>query len=93
MIYVTNQNFGLLIALVRPEFILLWGLLQHSAMITGWLGHVATEVPSVGGFLYITMATGNELVRFPGGPLVCRFRPWPVAFRSRRGAGTNYAKP
>jgi hypothetical protein len=54
---VTNQNFGLLIAFVLPGFILLWGLQPHSDMITGWLGHAATEVPSVGGFLYITMAS------------------------------------
>ena len=54
---VTNQNFGLLIAFVLPGFILLWGLQPHSAMITGWLGHAATDVPSVGGFLYITMAS------------------------------------
>ena len=54
---VTNQNFGLLIAFVLPGFSLLWGLQPHSAMITGWLGHAATDVPSVGGFLYITMAS------------------------------------
>ena len=54
---VTNQNFGLLIAFVLPGFILLWGLQPHSHMITGWLGHAATDVPSVGGFLYITMAS------------------------------------
>ena len=54
---VTNQNFGLLIAFVLPGFILLWGMQPHSEMIKNWLGDATTEVPSVGGFLYITMAS------------------------------------
>ena len=54
---VTNQNFGLLIAFVLPGFILLWGLQPHSDMVSSWLGHATAEVPSVGGFLYITMAS------------------------------------
>ena len=54
---ITNQNFGLLIAFVLPGFILLWGLQPYSELITSWLGHATSDVPSVGGFLYITMVS------------------------------------
>ncbi|MEJ7594341.1 MAG: hypothetical protein WKF77_22625 [Planctomycetaceae bacterium] len=53
---ITNQHFGRLIAFVLPGFILLWGLQPYSELITNWLGHATSDVPSVGGFLYITMA-------------------------------------
>ncbi len=54
---VTSQNFGLLIAYILPGFILLWGLEPHSPIINGWLGLTSAANPSIGGFLYVTMAS------------------------------------
>jgi len=54
---VTNQNFGLLIAYILPGFILLWGLEPYFPIISSWLGLTAAANPSIGGFLYVTMAS------------------------------------
>lgn len=53
---VTGQNFGLLIAYILPGFIVLWGLSHFSTTIAGWLGATA-DGPTVGGFLYVTLAS------------------------------------
>ncbi len=82
---VTNQNFGLLIAFVLPGFILLWGLQPHSEMISSWLGHATAEVPSVGGFLYISMASVGV------GQLVSTFR-WLVIDSLHHRTGINPPK-
>ena len=54
---ITNQNFGLLIAYVLPGFVALWGLSHVSATIAAWLGSSPTDMPTVGGFLYVTLAS------------------------------------
>ena len=55
---VSNRNFGLLIAYVIPGFITVNGVALFSTRITHWLGgmHIDLE-PSVGGFLYLTIAS------------------------------------
>lgn len=53
----TAANFGLLIAYVIPGFILLWGIEPYSATIQVWFGQHSTENASVGGFLYVTVAS------------------------------------
>ena len=54
---VTTNNFGLLIAFVLPGFILLWGMAPYSSTISGWLGQATSNAPTVGGFLYVTLAS------------------------------------
>ena len=54
---VTTNNFGLLIAFVLPGFVLLWGMAPYSSTISGWLGQATGNAPTVGGFLYITLAS------------------------------------
>ncbi len=54
---VTSENFGLLIAYVLPGFILLWSLAPYSITIAGWLGQATGDQPTVGGFLYVTLAS------------------------------------
>jgi hypothetical protein len=54
---VTSENFGLLIAFVLPGFVLLWGIAPYSSTITGWLGQTTSDAPTVGGFLYVTLAS------------------------------------
>lgn len=54
---VTSENFGLLIAYVLPGFILLWGIAPYSTTISGWLGQTTSDAPTVGGFLYVTLAS------------------------------------
>lgn len=54
---VTSENFGLLIAYLLPGFILLWSLAPYSATVTTWLGQAAGDQPTVGGFLYVTLAS------------------------------------
>ncbi len=53
----TSENFGLLIAYVLPGFILLWSLAPYSATVTSWLGQATGDQPTVGGFLYVTLAS------------------------------------
>ncbi|MCA9086604.1 MAG: hypothetical protein KDA81_21250 [Planctomycetaceae bacterium] len=54
---VTTSNFGLLIAFVLPGFVLLWGIAPYSRTVTDWLAHTNSEAPTVGGFLYVTLAS------------------------------------
>lgn len=51
------RNFGLLIAYVLPGFVVLWGLGYLSPTIASWLSGAETSGPSVGGFLYVFMAS------------------------------------
>ncbi len=50
------NDVGLLIAYVLPGFTLLWGVSSAIDGLAPWLGS-ATEMPSVGGFLYVTVAS------------------------------------
>ncbi len=52
----TTKNFGLLIAYVLPGVTVLWGLGQLSDATREWLATNAAEAPTVGGFLYVTLA-------------------------------------
>ena len=54
---VTTSNFGLLIAFVLPGFVLLWGIAPYSQTVTHWLAHANSDAPTVGGFLYVTLAS------------------------------------
>ena len=54
---VTTSNFGLLIAFVLPGFVLLWGIAPYSPTVTHWLAHANSDAPTVGGFLYATLAS------------------------------------
>lgn len=55
---VSDRNFGLLIAYIIPGFIALIGLSGISPTINLWLGGFAAEqMPSVAGFLYVTIAS------------------------------------
>jgi hypothetical protein len=49
-------NFGLLIAFLLPGLVALWGVSFLSETIRSWLGAPPADAPSVGGFLYVTLA-------------------------------------
>jgi len=54
---VTDRSFGLLIAYLTPGFasLFLWG--RENALIAAWLAEHRQAAPSVGGFLYVTIAS------------------------------------
>ena len=54
---VTRDNFGLLIAYVLPGFVALWGVSFFSETVRQWLGTSADNSPTIGGFLYVTVAS------------------------------------
>jgi len=54
---VSSDTFGPLIAYVLPGTLCLWGLSFVSETIRTWLGTSPTESPTVGGFLYVTLAS------------------------------------
>lgn len=54
---VSSRNFGLLIAYIIPGFVALWGVAQVSPLAASWLGQESLSGPSVGGFLYVTIAS------------------------------------
>jgi hypothetical protein len=51
------RNFGLLIAYVIPGFVVLWGLSFVSPTIAAWLSGAGASGPTVGGFLYVFLAS------------------------------------
>ena len=53
---VTTHNFGLLIAYLLPGLTSLWGASHFSETIRAWLGDASPWAPTVGGFLYVTVA-------------------------------------
>ena len=53
----TRDNFGLLVAYVLPGFITLWGAAYHIEAVRSWLRSTAPDAPTVGGFLYATLAS------------------------------------
>lgn len=53
---VTRDNFGLLIAYILPGFVALWGISAFSPTVRIWVGISADQSPTVGGFLYVTVA-------------------------------------
>ena len=52
----TNGNFGILIAFVLPGAVALLGVSYFSPSVAAWLGSAASDAPTVGGFLYLTLA-------------------------------------
>lgn len=54
---VSSDNFGLLIAYLIPGFLALCGISPHSELIETWLGATAENPPTIGGFLYVTVAS------------------------------------
>ena len=53
----TRDNFGLLIAYVLPGFVTLWGAAYHIEAVRPWLQSTAPDAPTIGGFLYATLAS------------------------------------
>ena len=53
----TDSSFGLTIAYLLPGFTSLWGLAVLSPTIRSWLGTPSSDAPSLGGFLYVTVAS------------------------------------
>lgn len=53
----TARNFGLLIAYLIPGFVSLWGLSTVSPAVHAWLTGPAPAGPSIGGFLFVTLAS------------------------------------
>jgi hypothetical protein len=55
---VTEKNFGVIIAFWLPGFLLLWGLSYSWPEVATWLAKSsASDAPTVGGFLYATLAS------------------------------------
>ena len=54
---VSSANFSLSIAYVIPGFVTLLGLRWHSDVVQSWLGQQTSDSPTVGGFLYVTLAS------------------------------------
>ena len=53
----TGKNFGLLIAYVLPGFVALWGVGRFSKTVDSWITASQQHAPTVGGFLYVTLAS------------------------------------
>lgn len=52
-----ETDFGLLISYILPGFIVLLGLAHHYPIVQTWIGHATENSPSLGGFLYLTVAS------------------------------------
>jgi hypothetical protein len=53
----SRGNFGLIIAYLLPGLTALAGIALFSPTVRLWLGSPPTESPTVGGFLYVTLAS------------------------------------
>jgi len=53
---VNSQNFGYIIAFLLPGFIVLAGVASLSEMVDAWVGGDGDMPPTIGGFLYGTLA-------------------------------------
>lgn len=53
---VSTSNFGILISYVVPGATVLWGASYVSPVVSSWLGGSSLLAPTVGGFLYATLA-------------------------------------
>jgi hypothetical protein len=54
---VTNANFGPLIAYLVPGATVLAGFSPFSPVLRSWFGVSAADAPTIGGFLYLTVAS------------------------------------
>lgn len=52
-----ERDFGLLISFVLPGFMVLLGLAEHSILLQQWIGTSVPGSPTLGGFLYLTVAS------------------------------------
>ena len=50
-------NFGLLIAFLLPGFVALWAVSYVAEPVRTWFGASQDDAPTVGGFLYVTLAS------------------------------------
>ncbi len=51
-----SSNFGILIAYLIPGAIVLLGLTPFSPLLQGWFASSPPDAPSIGGFLFLTVA-------------------------------------
>jgi hypothetical protein len=54
---VSGKNFGLVIAYLLPGFVLLWTTSDLLVEVQTWFGGASAAGPTVGGFLYVTLAS------------------------------------
>jgi hypothetical protein len=54
---VNNANFGPLIAYLVPGATVLAGFSQFSPVLRSWFGAAPADAPTIGGFLYLTVAS------------------------------------
>lgn len=54
---VASDNFGFLIAYLLPGATVLWGLSPYSALLRSWFTVTPADAPTIGGFLYLTVAS------------------------------------
>lgn len=57
MTEVSAKNFGYLVAYVIPGFVIVASLGLHSETIRSWLSPLPEGAPTVGGFLFVTVAS------------------------------------
>lgn len=57
MTLLSADNFGLLIAYILPGFVCLWGVQPFVPAVRAWLAVQPTDTPTVGGFLFVTLAS------------------------------------
>ncbi len=53
---VSNDTFGPLVAYLVPGAVVLWGLQPHVPALQQWIAATPPNAPTVGGFLYLTLA-------------------------------------
>lgn len=54
---INSNNFGILIAYLLPGFVAVVGISFHSDTVRSWLTASPDPSPTVGGFLYVTVAS------------------------------------
>jgi len=54
---VTSNNFGVLIAYLVPGATALWGISLFSPAVRAWFASTPQDVPTISGFLYLTVAS------------------------------------
>lgn len=54
---VSNDNFGPLVAYLVPGAIVLFGFSEFSPTLQPWFATVPSDAPTIGGFLYLTVAS------------------------------------
>jgi hypothetical protein len=54
---VSPFNFGVVVAYLVPGFVVLWGFSFYSPVVRAWLSVPPGNLPTVGGLLYVTVAS------------------------------------